>query len=389
MRSTATGVQMLRYANEDNFERMLLTGCAGSGKTTVAIYRLIRLIRQQRYVKLFTYHKMLVYAIREILSNEELERADRYGDTFLQWVYRVAQIRHDPQNPLPIGSVISQLDDALNERGQMEEYIIDEGQDLWRLVYESLPNHCRRFFVTADDAQQVHEDRATVNEIRAELQHHQPFVERHLDRNFRNTYEIYRFARQFQPRENEVVWDENMLAFLERDENRRGEKPLVLGYRNNEERNTHLLTQLRNAIRRGGSIAVLCPLGSNNPKCHQGESVQGMYDFLTGNRINASFYYSKNGDSNENVPNDLGDVLVTTFMSSKGLEFDEVYIPRYNFWKTISNEWYVACTRARRRLVVYRDMTDPQIDPIAQFDHGTYTTQKNQQTPGRQTDDLF
>jgi len=165
------------------------------------------------------------------------------------------------------------------------------------------------------------------------------------------------------------------LAHLERDKNRRGEKPLVFKYTRDDERNSHLLVRLRNAIGRGASIAVLCPLGSRKHEHHSGESVQGMYDFLTGNGIKASYYYS-----NQNVPTDLRDVLVTTFKSSKGLEFDEVYIPRCNFFRHIPKEWYVACTRARRRLVVYRDMRNRQHDPIANFECNTYNTQANQQS---------
>lgn len=108
----------------------------------------------------------------------------------------------------------------------MEEYIVDEGQDLWRCVHESLPNHCKRYFVSADDAQQVHSDRATVEEIEAAIKMRPGFHRYALDQNFRNTYEIYRFARQFQPQGNKIVWDTNTLTRLEHDTSRRGERPL-------------------------------------------------------------------------------------------------------------------------------------------------------------------
>ncbi len=54
------------------------------------------------------------------------------------------------------------------------------------------------------------------------------------------------------------------------------------------------------------------------------------------------------------------------------MEFDEVIIPRMNFFKKIAKEWYVACTRAKKKVTVYRDLSSPQNDPIAGFDVDTY-----------------
>ncbi len=76
-----------------------------------------------------------------------------------------------------------------------------------------------------------------------------------------------------------------------------------------------------------------------------------------------------------NVPDSLERYVVTTFKSAKGLEFDVVVSPRINFFKQIPAEWYVACTRALGRLVVYRDLGSPQYDPIAQFAPDTYDSE--------------
>lgn len=72
MQSSPAGLQMMNYVNEDDFGTVLLTGCAGSGKTTVAVHRLVHLISQNKPAKLFTYHRLLVFAIRQILVNLEL-----------------------------------------------------------------------------------------------------------------------------------------------------------------------------------------------------------------------------------------------------------------------------------------------------------------------------
>jgi len=74
----------------------------------------------------------------------------------------------------------------------------------------------------------------------------------------------------------------------------------------------------------------------------------------------------------EEISDDLERYVVTTFISSKGLEFDVVIIPRINFFKDIPQEWYVASTRAKKELFVFRDLNDPQKDPISGFDPDTY-----------------
>ena len=60
------------------------------------------------------------------------------------------------------------------------------------------------------------------------------------------------------------------------------------------------------------------------------------------------------------MPAKLKRYIVTTFISAKGLEFDTVITPRMNFFRypdhdpetRIREEMYVACTRARDRLLV-------------------------------------
>jgi superfamily I DNA/RNA helicase len=66
MRATPEGLEMLRMIDDDNFRSALISGCPGAGKTTVSIYRLVRLANQQRNVHLVTFQNMLVLAIRSV-----------------------------------------------------------------------------------------------------------------------------------------------------------------------------------------------------------------------------------------------------------------------------------------------------------------------------------
>jgi superfamily I DNA/RNA helicase len=102
-----------------------------------------------------------------------------------------------------------------------------------------------------------------------------------------------------------------------------------------------------------------------------------MHGLITSWGFSATAYHS-----DLPVPVKLKRYIVTTFMSAKGLEFDTVIIPRMNFYRDpetdpgtrIREEMYVACTRARSRLYIYRDLAHPQYDPIAGFDPSTYDT---------------
>jgi hypothetical protein len=69
------GVEALRreemwgMVHDDNFHTAMITGCAGSGKTTVSVYRLVRLNNQGYPVRLVTLQNMLVVFIKNLVVN--------------------------------------------------------------------------------------------------------------------------------------------------------------------------------------------------------------------------------------------------------------------------------------------------------------------------------
>jgi hypothetical protein len=145
-----------------------------------------------------------------------------------------------------------------------------------------------------------------------------------------------------------------------------------------------------------GIVGILCPIGPARLEHHSGESVGAMHALLASWGINATMYYSKDQQTGEEcpIPERLKRYIVTTFKSAKGLEFDTVVIPRLNFFRdpetddntTIREEMYVACTRAKTHLYVYRDLTNPQVyDPIADFDRETYVGPDGISTPENKT----
>ncbi|MDQ5911147.1 MAG: hypothetical protein QG599_3244 [Pseudomonadota bacterium] len=371
MRATPEGLEMLRMGDNDNFRSALISGGAGMGKTTVSIYRLVRLSNEQANVCLVTYQNLLVLAIRGLTKGLDTVSANQVS-TFHKWYYFLTKTYFDTDHSPTADQMIERLQrSSLAEQG-LDEILIDEGQDLPLCVYETIPRYVTRFFVGSDNAQQVHPNHgARTEQIKQALgDKYAPYKEFNLRRNFRNSYEIYRFSRQFIPRANQIVWDEAILQRLLRD-NRTGPKPRVISYRDPNQRNEHLRITLKNAR---GNVAILCPLGSRPRNYnYSGESVDEVHQIITEMGFPASKYYS-----GATLPDSLERYVVTTFKSAKGLEFDVVVIPRINFFKKIPAEWYVACTRAIGRLIVYHDLGVPQCDPIAQtaqFAPDTYSAE--------------
>ena len=367
MRSTTEGLEMIRMSEYDDFNGAVVSGCPGSGKTTISIRRLIRLNEQQKKVKLVTYQNLLVRAIRSLTHGLEVPK-DRIS-TFHKWYYDLTNAWFDSDETAD--KIKEQLQLTSLSRQGLHEIIVDEGQDLPLCVYQSVPDFTERIFVGADDGQQVHPKQgARTEQIEKSLQKNSKSYRRFiLGRNFRNTYETYRFARQFMPHTNLVAWDENMLDRLKHSE-RFGPKPRVATFRDLSSRDEDMLTVIKNA---DGNIAVLCPEGKKGSK--SGDSVEDIFDLIQKMGVPATKYYSDQALKKElESLEELERCIVTTYKSAKGLEFDTVIIPRINYFKNIPEEWYVACTRTSGNLFIYQDIANPYYDPIlrSKFDVDTY-----------------
>lgn len=360
MRATPDGVAMLRMIDDDTFRSALVSGCPGSGKTTVSIYRFVRLSSQGRNVNLVTFQNMLVLSIQNLAN----VRTPESVSTFHRWYRSITGEYFNVDEPPDPVDMRTALNASSLHNNQMDEFIVDEGQDLPLCVFQTISHFCRRIFIGADDGQKIHRHGAPEEEIARILDtDFGPYRRYNLGRNFRNTYETYVFARQFLPATNLTAWDENIPRRLI-SANRRGTKPSVVTYRDSSLRDQHLITTLRNA---DGNVAILCPQGERHLYAKPGECVDEMYDLLIRNGIEATKYHNTAG-----VPDTLQRYIVTTYKSAKGMEFDVVVIPRINYFQRIPKQWYVACTRAKRQVIIYRDLRQPQVDPLAAFDEATY-----------------
>ena len=355
LNNSPNGKKMLSIIEDDNDNKgIVISGCPGSGKTTVAIYRLLYLLnRGHTKTLLLSYHRMLIMAIKNITVKKE-DVSDENIQTALQWFSDTTGILFNPDNKFPSSSEIThQLDKTSLGLDKFQEMIIDEAQDLPLKTFQSFPNFSRKVTICADDAQRIHDHGATLNEIVRALKKFGKVRQVDMQYNYRNSYEIYNFSRQFVP-ENKNAKDPIVLERLKQKIS--SEKPVIYLFNTDEKKSEWLKRLLTDT---DGNIAVL--LSSKLSVNMYVRKIQKM-DF------SCSYYHS----DMKKAPEQLERILVTTYKSAKGLEFDAVIIPLTEFKdeKVKRREYFVACVRAIRNLYI---LCFKELDPILKkFDANSY-----------------
>ena len=346
----------------DDDSAIFLTGVPGSGKTVVAIYRVVRLNNTS---KLFTYTRMLTVAIKNSTNMLQRDAATKVSSIY-EWFWEkcstlLSEIIHDEEK----------ITNCLRTNNiNFEELIFDESQDLPIYLYNSLSKFCNKISLGADDAQLVFENGCTEKELSNVFNKHHPHE---LDQNHRNTYEIFNFASNIIT-ENERAQNPNMLERLKRK--RRGDKPLLILHRNNQDIKETFKQIIIDNI--GGNIGILL--------AHR-DNVKSYYNFINNdisilinpkNRLDCSYYYNKMPRDERNaVENDLKNILITTFKSAKGMEFDTVIIPEFQMIDNeLKKQFFVGCTRARSNLFLFCKEGLPSLINKSSF-NDTYTLQDN------------
>ncbi len=317
------GTQMLTAIDYDGPNQLLITGCPGSGKTTVNLMRAQRLKILEKRILLLTYQVLLKISLKNI-SNDELNN-DIF--TFHKWF----------SDKFQVGSLQSSqevLIDAMKDWSGIDEVIIDEGQDFEKKMYYSLFSKIPKMTVGADNAQKIHAIGLTANEIIEILEQNGQVLQINLQYNYRNTYEIYNFAKHFLPFNERV----NNKISIEKILKGSGKQPTIFLVPNEDTQSAQLKILLENAGDR--NIAVLV---------YFKKDVDYFFKLINDMGIACSRHHSSNP-----IENYIENILVTTYKSAKGLEFEVVIMPKMNTAMSedyvTPEHYYVGCTRAKEDL---------------------------------------
>jgi len=317
------GNVMIQAIDYDGNDHQLVTGVPGSGKTTVTIMRAERLINQNKRIKVFTYQNLLRISLKNI-STQALQ-SKIFG--FYDWYYSNFGF-------LNREATETEMITAMANEPVIDEILIDEGQDFEERIFRSLLPKCRRMTVGADNAQRVHKRGILAAAIRQELERTRTTVPVRLEYNYRNTFEIYNFARYSMP-DNERANNPIALRLMPRGN---GNMPVIIQVLSDEEKFNRLRVILENAGDR--NIAVLL--------YHQAE-VDSYFNKISGMGFSCTKHHNR-AQAGGNIEN----ILVTTYKSAKGLEFQVVVMPdmhtAMDTEEKTAEHYYIGCTRAKESL---------------------------------------
>ncbi len=330
--------------NEPN--PIALSGGPGTGKSFVSLWRHISNHMRENAIRsqLLTYTTSLAYYLKASSESQSIESA-KYVNSTNNWFYNYAGIR--------------------------PEIIVDEAQDMPLDFYanaDSLKKYSSNISYGADDKQilkpnaKKSDGMFDLNECSPEAELQNIFANKvyPLDKNFRNTKSILDFAN--------MAFED---AFIPANEltscKEVGDKPsLLISNGNITKQNEAIKTILRQFHADEHNIAILTPLAVKPWK--DGESFTAKYYYeLLKEEFDCSYYDNKehNGVGLTSMKN----IHITTFKSAKGLEFDTVIIPCFDFFnfkfRVISwRDFFVGVTRAKSNLYLLSENNIPSISNV-------------------------
>ncbi|MBX3007655.1 MAG: AAA family ATPase [Melioribacteraceae bacterium] len=337
----------------------LITGGPGTGKSVVALMRVLRMAKESPDYIFLVYNHVLNSATKQ-LANQKIN-----SKTYLSWFYSLYYMRMGGQN-IPerqkqkpdYNTIIAFIqNDRKKREGKGEKIIpsttsivIDEGQDMNPLFYRTLiEDGFENFFVVADQNQQITEENSSIRELKEELAT-EPIE---LDENFRNTFDIARLSHHFftdptTPKPN-----------LPSHNKKSAHVPLLLNYKNFNNIIERILREYDSNP--NYLIGVFCPNSQILFK-YRDALISPNTNQFDNPPPKVSYYINNKNGANVEIDFTESGIVLLNDKSVKGTEFDSVFIvdiDQFPYYLTIDESkkkrFYVMISRARQSLFIVKN----------------------------------
>lgn len=344
----------------------VIHGVAGSGKTMILGYRCLQLARSQaKPILVICFNRTLAARLGQVLQGQSLQaRVD--VQSFHAWCAAMLRSYHvavapaaDPADGFAaqVAAVIAAVERGQIPRGQYGAVLVDEGHDFepqWlSLIAQMVDPATRSLLLLYDDAQSIYAKATRRKFSFARLGIEARGRTTILRLNYRNTWEVLAFAKAFAAELFEGdAGDEDAPAHLAPEGiGRHGPMPCLLRCRSRAEEVELIATRIEALIEQGVALAQIAVLW------RRGQQAQMMAAALAQRGI--AHVSARDGQSKDALFLGAPSVKLVSMHSSKGLEFDHVFIPALDSMLAAAAEQaaedkllYVAMTRAVQGLVM-------------------------------------
>lgn len=316
----------------------LITGAPGTGKSVIALYRAYEMAKNGNKVELLMFNKPLMMYMESVVKELGI---DARVNTWHSWIARFYLNEFRMQCPKVPGEIYvydwKRILPVVKGLGKIYgQIIIDEVQDVPLEFIEMLESVSESITCFMDPNQNLEMTKTSVSDIQDILDVRSDYK---LMQNFRNTKDVFEFAKVFCPEEKAISYNESW------------EKPHMIkcsGY-------GHVLPDQQ--------TSKIAEIINNNPEMKYigvfttPKSLNATYNEISSIINNREvFMYKTRSRSYSRLDFNKPGIYVLTHSCMKGLEFDAVIIPRCECinsrgdYLADNNLLYVACTRAKHKL---------------------------------------